>query len=114
MPFIQEYTTWYGKRVTKTSLENHYLMVYFQFGIVGLVTFIGHYFYMIFYTHKAGNRCTKLKGFKDFSKWNLCTMIAWTLIIMLIAMFATGLFDELRMIYLLFALAIAYSRLSAC
>lgn len=108
-PFIQEYTTWYGKRVVKNSLENHYLIMYYQLGIVGLITFIGHYIYMIYYTLKVGKEYKKVRIKKEPPEWNLSIMIAWGLILMVPAMFVTGLFDEMRMIYLMFALTIAYS-----
>lgn len=108
-PFIQEYTTWYGKRVVKNSLENHYLIMYYQLGAVGLITFVGHYIYMIYYALKVGKEYKKARIKKESSKWNLSTMIAWGLILMVPAMFVTGLFDELRMIYLMFALTIAYN-----
>jgi|GEM_PF-836924 len=108
-PFIHEYTTWYGKRVTKISLENHYLMMYYQLGIVGLVTFLSHYFYMLFYALRVGKRYKNARKYTDLPEWNLSTMITWGFIIMFPAMFVTGLFDELRMIYLMFALVISYN-----
>lgn len=109
-PFIQEWVTSYGKRVIKNSLENHYLMVYFQFGLVGLVTFILHYLYFLFHVGKAGMRCKRINSMAVRGGWNFCTMVFWGIIIMIPAMFVTGLFDELRMLYLMIALAAAYEK----
>lgn len=103
--FIQEWTTSYGARVTKKSLENHYLMVLYQFGAVGLVTFICHFLYMLFSVFRSGRYISKQRA----DKWNFCIMVSWGIIIMIPAMFVTGLFDELRMLYLMVALSVSYA-----
>lgn len=110
-PFIHEWTTWYGVRVTKISLENHYLMMYYQLGIVGLVTFLGHYFFMFLYTRKIERIRNKSEASLDSSSWNLANMVKWGILVMIPAMFVTALFDELRMIYLMFALVISYGNI---
>lgn len=111
-PFIQERVTSYGKTVIKKSLENHYLIVYYQFGIVGLVTFIAHYLYLLFHTAKAGMKYKRLNIVANRGGWNFCTMVFWDAAIMIPAMFVTGLFDELRMLYLMIALALASEKFS--
>lgn len=111
-PFIQEWITSYGKRVIKNSLENHYLMVYYQFGIVGLITFIAHYLYLLFYTGKAGIKYKRINFTSMLGSWNFCTMVFWGIVIMIPAMFVTGLFDELRMLYFMTALTVAYEKLN--
>lgn len=103
--FMQEWTTSYGVRVTKNSLENHYLMVLYQFGAVGLVTFICHFLYMLFSISHLGKCVFRQQA----DKWNICNMVSWGIITMIPAMFVTGLFDELRMLYIMIALSVSYA-----
>lgn len=91
--------------LVKTSIENHYLYVLFQFGVVGLILFCLFWFKEIILFGRRIKK-KKLPGLKDFDFFMLITVIEYLVVITTVASA-----DDIRFVYLLLGMSAAYIQL---
>lgn len=95
--FSYRYQTSYGKYVTKYSLENHFLTILYQFGYVGVILFIINIISVLLYLFNHMNS-------KKITLNNVFFIVSFFMIIL---MFLTCLYDELRLYYIIFGIVIS-------
>lgn len=91
--------------LVKTSIENHFLYVLYQFGVVGLILFCLFWFNeIILFVRRIKKK--KLQGLKDFDFFMLITVIEYLIVITTVASS-----DDIRFVYLLLGMSAAYMQL---
>jgi len=101
--FSVTYRTEYGDLRTKTSIENEYLRILYNFGLIGMVLFILFVIYFIYSCFKK-YKSAKNKIDKLFYFMFLVVFITYPLILLTVSSF-----DEQRLYYIAIALYFSYN-----